>query len=98
MRIIQYIYKVGQERSSYLSDKGKYKIGVKKADTGYSASVSCGGKEQYLGTFNTEDKAFNAYVKAKKEAIRATAQRALNEGLIDERIYNALLKYEIKEY
>ena len=24
--------------------------------------------------------------------------KAINDGLIDERIYNALLKYEIKEY
>ena len=51
-----------------------------------------------LGTFNTEDEAFTAYVKAKKEVIMETAQKAINEGLIDERIYNALLKYEIKEY
>ena len=93
---------VPQYVNSLLTDhrgaRGKYKIGVTKSGTGYSASVSCGGKEQHLGTFNTEDEAFAAYVKAKKEAIRVTAQRALNEGLIDERIYNALLKYEIKEY
>lgn len=93
---------VPQYINSLLTDhrgaRGKYKIGVTKASTGYSACVSCGGEEQYLGTFNTEDEAFSAYVKAKKEAIRSTAQRALNEGLIDERIYNALLKYEIKEY
>ena len=93
---------VPQYINSLLTDhrgaRGKYKIGVIKAKLGYVASVSCGGKGQHLGTFNTEDEAFAAYVKAKKEVIRATAQRALNEGLIDERIYNALLKYEIKEY
>ena len=93
---------VPQYVNSLLTDhrgaRGKYKIGVTKASKGYTACVSRCGKEQYLGTFNTEDEAFTAYVKAKKEVIMETAQKAINEGLIDERIYNALLKYEIKEY
>ena len=93
---------VPQYVNSLLTDhrgaRGKYKIGVTKANKGYTACVSRCGKEQYLGTFNTEDEAFTAYVKAKKEVIMETAQKAINEGLIDERIYNALLKYEIKEY
>lgn len=93
---------VPQYVNSLLTDhrgaRGKYKIGVTKASKGYTACVSRCGKEQYLGTFNTENEAFSAYVKAKKEVIMETAQKAINEGLIDERIYNALLKYEIKEY
>ena len=93
---------VPQYVNSLLTDhrgaRGKYKIGVTKASKGYTACVSRCGKEQYLGTFNTEDEAFAAYVKAKKEVIMETAQKAINDGLIDERIYNALLKYEIKEY
>ena len=51
------------------------------------------GKAKYLGLFNTEIEAFNAYKKAKENYLKELANKW--EGKIDERAYNALMNYEV---
>ena len=51
------------------------------------------GKPEHLGDFNTELEAFNAYKQAKESFIKEQANKW--KGKIDERAYNALMKYEV---
>lgn len=93
---------VPQYVNSLLTDhraaRGKYKTGVVKCGKKYTSRVSCDGIGNYLGVFDTEQEAYDAYVDAKKKAIAKTAKRALSEGLISNKIYDALIGYQIKDY
>ena len=51
------------------------------------------GKQEFLGYFNTELEAFNAYKKAKETFIKEQADKW--KGKIDDRAYNALMNYEV---
>lgn len=78
--------------------RGKYMLGVVKSKNGFTACVNCDGKSVHLGTFDTEIEAHNTYVKAKKDIIKNTAERALASGAITKKVYDALLSRNIKEY
>ena len=80
------------------SDKirGKHPIGVSwnKRDEVFVAKVKKSkGKSEYLGLFNTELEAFNAYKTAKEAFVKEQANKW--KGKIDERAYNALMSYEV---
>ena len=51
------------------------------------------GKQEYLGLFNTEIEAFNAYKQAKESFIKEQAEKWKSQ--IDERVYKALMNYEV---
>lgn len=93
---------VPQYINSLLTDhraaRGNCKIGVCKDDGKFVASVNDNTKSVHLGTFDTEDEAFYAYATAKKAVIQKTAKRALDDGKITERVYNALINRNINEY
>ena len=78
------------------NSRGEHLIGVYwyKRDKAFVARVnkSKGGRE-WLGSFNTEIEAFNAYKTAKEAFIKEQANKW--KGQIDERAYNALMKYEV---
>ena len=73
-------------------------VSKEKNQNKYRASCNIYNKNEHLGSFDTEDKAHEAYKKAKYDEIRRVAQEALNKGDIDEKVYNALLNYKINEY
>ena len=52
------------------------------------------GKQEFLGYFNTEIEAFNAYKKAKESFVKEQAEKW--EDKIDERAYDALMNYEVE--
>ena len=52
------------------------------------------GKQEFLGYFNTEIEAFNAYKKAKESFVKEQAEKW--KGKIDERAYDALMNYEVE--
>ena len=92
---------IPQEINSMLlkSDKkrGEYLIGVSwnKRNKAFVAMVSQNkGNPEYLGYFNTELEAFNAYKTAKEIYIKELANKW--EGKIDERAYNALMNYTVE--
>lgn len=62
--------------------------GIDKLSKGYSARYS--GKD--LGSFNTIEEAYMAYSQKKKEEIVKIANEY--KGVIPQKVYNALLKYE----
>ena len=78
------------------ASRGKYLIGVcwDKTKKAFKASVNKNkGKQAYLGLFNTELEAFNAYKIAKEAFIKEQANKWKDK--IDIRAYNALMNYEV---
>ena len=49
----------------------------------------------YVGVYNTENEAFNAYKKYKENIINRVAQEEFNQGNITRECYLAMLKYKI---
>ena len=77
--------------------RGKYLIGVHWCNTkkAFVAQVSKNkGKSEYLGSFNTELEAFNAYKEAKESFIKEQANDWQSQ--IDDRAYNALMNYTVE--
>ena len=79
-----------------VASRGKHLIGVSWSNTSKSfiARVAKNkGKQEYLGSFNTEIEAFNAYKTAKESFVKEQAEKW--KGQIDKRAYNALMNYEV---
>ena len=92
--IPQGINKVLTKRESM---RGEHLIGVHwhNASRAFKAQVSkSAGKQEYLGSFNTEIEAFNAYKTAKESFIKEQANKWKSQ--IDERAYNALMNYKVE--
>lgn len=77
--------------------RGKYLIGVSfaKKVNKYQSNVSINNKQTFLGYFDSELEAHNAWLKAKREYARKLAINAYMNNEIDERIMNAII---IKAY
>lgn len=80
------------------SQRDKYKRGVcfRKDINKFIPFINLNGKITYLGCFNTENEAFETYKKAKCEHIKEVATKALSNGDIDKRVYDALIAYKIE--
>lgn len=66
--------------------------GVYKPDKG-KYFISYGGK----ASFSDKEEAHKEYLRRRKQAINTTANRLFEGGLIEERVYSALLNYKIKK-
>ena len=69
---------------------------VAKSGNKYTSSVQQNGRHIRLGFYQTPLEAFNAYKNAKERHIRNVAEKYFQEGKITERVYNALMKYEVE--
>ena len=77
--------------------RGEYLIGVhwSKSNKAFVAQVNKNkGKQEYLGYFNTELEAFNAYKQAKESFIKEQANKFKSQ--IDPRAYEALMNYAVE--
>lgn len=77
--------------------RGTHPIGVRwhKRDKAFVAKVNKNkGKQEFLGYFNTELEAFNAYKEAKEAFVKEQAEKW--ESQIDPRAYNALMNYQVE--
>ena len=77
--------------------RGNHLIGVcwHNASKSFVAQISKNkGKQEYLGLFNTEIEAFNAYKQAKESFIKEQAEKWKDE--IDERAYSTLMNYQVE--
>ncbi|MEG2707304.1 MAG: hypothetical protein RR959_08185 [Erysipelotrichaceae bacterium] len=73
----------------------KNKFGVSRRKNGrFVANAHCGSISKYLGIFNTEQEAFQAYKQAKESRIKYLAIKW--KGQIDQRVYEALMKYKVE--
>lgn len=82
--------------------RGDTPIGVHRKVGGngvkYHAAMSNyinGRRVSYLGSFDTPEEAFSVYKSAKEKRIKEVAQNYYSKGLITERVYKALMNYEI---
>ena len=80
------------------SHRGKLKTGVYLYQGKYVVQCGINRVQKRIGTFDNEDEAHEAYKKAKYAEIKRVATDALKEGIIDQRVYDGLLRFEIKEY
>lgn len=76
--------------------RGKYPIGVSKSRNTYIACLSRYSSQSCIGSFETIGDAFQAYKVAKERYIKELAETYFKEGKIAERVYNALMKYEVE--
>ena len=79
------------------ASRGEHLIGVcwNKTKKSFVAHVSKNkGKSEWLGYFNTELEAYNAYKTAKESFIKEQANKW--KGKIDDRAYNALMNYKVE--
>lgn len=78
------------------ASRGEHLIGVSWSKTAkaFVAMVNKNkGKSEYLGSFNTELEAYNAYKEAKEAFVKEQAEKY--KDLLDPRAYEALMKYEV---
>ena len=79
------------------ASRGEHLIGVSwhKTKKAFVAQVNKNkGSPEWLGSFNTELEAFNAYKQAKEEFIKEQAEKWKSQ--IDDRAYNALMNYQVE--
>lgn len=53
--------------------------------------------DRYIGSFETSEEAIAIYQQIKKQYIKELAEKYFKEGKITERVYNALMKYEVED-
>ena len=79
------------------ASRGEYLIGVSwdKRGMAFISRVNKNtGKSEYLGSFNTEIEAFNAYKQAKESFVKEQANKWKSQ--IDPRAYSALMNYTVE--
>lgn len=62
----------------------------------YHAFISKYGKPFHVGAYDTRAESIAEYKKAREEYIKKVAQDYFDKGLISERVYLALMSYEVK--
>ena len=78
------------------ASRGEHLIGVHWSNTNKAFVAQVGknkGKQEWLGCFNTEVEAFNAYKQAKEAFVKEQATKWKSQ--IGERVYKALMNYEV---
>lgn len=91
---------VPQEINSLVTNcrkkRGVYPIGVSKSRNTYLAHLSCYSTHVCIGSFKTPEEAFQAYKHAKEQYVKELAESYFKEGKITEKVYHALMKYEVE--
>jgi hypothetical protein len=79
------------------ANRGEYPVGVtfNKRLKKFVAQLSVDGQRLHLGCFGTAEWAFAVYKGVKQGHIQAMAKRY--RGVIDPRVYDALMVYEVRE-
>lgn len=76
--------------------RGNYPVGVSKVRGSYSCHISLNGYKWHGGYFSTPEEAFATYKTAKEAYIKEVATSYYNEGKITEKVYNALMNYQVE--
>ena len=76
--------------------RGTHPIGVKFDGIAYISTLSTLKGPKYLGYYHNDKDAFYAYKQAKEQYIKELAESYFKEGKITERVYQALMKYEVE--
>ena len=76
--------------------RGTHPIGVTFDGIAYISTLSTLKGPKYLGYYHNDKDAFYAYKQAKEQYIKELAESYFKEGKITERVYQALMKYEVE--
>ena len=76
------------------STRGKYPIGIQFIKNKYVAKLKKFGRQQYLGSFDTIEQAFNMYKINKEFYIQQIANKWKNQ--IPENVYQAMYNYQVE--
>lgn len=93
---------VPNEINSILTKRQNYRgnlpIGVRYSDSRlrYKVQFTKSSDKTYIGYFSAPEEAFEAYKRAKEEYIKEVAEKYYKEGAISEKVYNALMNYEVE--
>lgn len=74
----------------------KLPTGIEPSGKKFKVCISTYGKSKYLGVFDTIHEANIVYLSAKKKYVKELTEKYFKEGKITERVYNALMKYEVE--
>ena len=91
---------VPQEINKFFNEnsntRGEYPLGVyfHKQNGKFATQCTVNGKKQHLGYFNTPEEAFTAYKPFKEALCKQLALKWQSE--IDSRLFNAMMKWEVK--
>lgn len=93
---------VPQEINKLLTNRGRARgecvIGVRKKNGKFHARCQNNTKDSlFIGAFDTEESAFQAYKRFKEGYIHLVADKYLRQGLIDERVHKSLCNYKISK-
>jgi hypothetical protein len=58
--------------------------------------LSCCGYQSCIGSYKTQEEAFYSYKDAKERYIKSVAETYFQEGKITQKVYDALMKYEVE--
>ena len=75
--------------------RGEHPVGIyfHKATGKFMAQLNINGQKKFLGYFTIPEEAFQAYKLAKEDYIKVVAQKWKHQ--LDERVFQALLAYEV---
>lgn len=78
--------------------RGELLIGVQKNHNKFTPMCSnpITGEYVYLGTYDTQEKAFNVYKRYKEDIIKQVAKLELDSGNITKECYDAMINYEVE--
>ena len=78
--------------------RGQHPLGVSyhSQHNKFSANMRISNIGKHLGLFNTANEAFQAYKTAKEAYVKEVATNYYTSGKINERVYQALMKYEVE--
>lgn len=71
-------------------------VGVKPNKNKFEVRINRNGKREYLGLFNTPEDAFAVYKHHKEQYVKELAEKYFQEGKITQKVYDALMKYEVE--
>lgn len=79
------------------ASRGPCPIGVSPYEQNrYQVKITFNKEKSHIGYFNTIQEAFLAYKNAKEKYVKEVALEYYDKGLINERVFNALMNWEIE--
>jgi hypothetical protein len=77
-------------------NNGCLPIGVTRLEKSFAASICINYNNKHIGCYPTAEEAFYAYKDVKERYIKEIAEKYFQEGKITEKVYNALMRYEVE--
>lgn len=84
---------INEQFRSVIARRSKYPLGVRPYKRKFVATLS----SKYLGSSETPEGAFLLYKEAKEKRVRELAEKYYSRGEITKRVYEAMMRWELKD-